>query len=281
MGILNVTPDSFSDGGEHERRDAAIAWADVMIDEGADLIDVGGESTRPGAVPLSIDVELDRVMPVIEDLAPRHRVSIDTRHAEVARAAVAAGASIINDVSASLASVAAETGAGWVAMHMLGAPGTMQDRPHYDDVITEVRDFLIERAQQAVDLGVTEVWIDPGFGFGKNFRHNLELLTGLDALVATPFPVVVGTSRKSMLGTLLARSDGSDEPVPPGDRLEGSVATATYALQLGARMIRVHDVKATCQAVSVVHGSHPATDSVGKLASSTETDPNNDVEGRG
>ncbi len=263
LGILNVTPDSFSDGGSYSASssapeqidlDAAVSRVDEMLAEGADMIDVGGESTRPGAEPIPIDVELNRVIPVIEAIAGRARISIDTRNEPVARAAVAAGAEMINDVSASLHRVAADTGAAWVAMHMLGVPGIMQQNPQYDDVVADVRDFLVERAEAAVSDGVEEVWIDPGFGFGKTLDHNLDLLTGMGDLVATGFPVVVGTSRKSMLGQLIARSDGVDAPVPASDRLEGSVTTGTYALMLGARMIRVHDVKAAAQAVSVVTG---------------------------
>ncbi len=255
LGILNVTPDSFSDGGEHDQVADAVARAEEMLAEGADIIDVGGESTRPGAEAVPADVELDRVLPVIQALAPTCRLSIDTRHAEVARAAVAAGAEMINDVSASLAAVAAETGASWVAMHMLGAPGTMQKNPTYVDVVREVRDFLVMKADEAVALGVKEVWIDPGFGFGKTLRHNLELLANFDVFASTGYPAVVGTSRKAMLGTLLAASDGVEGPLGTADRLEGSVATATFAALLGARMVRVHDVKATVQAMTVASGA--------------------------
>jgi dihydropteroate synthase len=234
-----------------------------MLAEGADMIDVGGESTRPGAEPVAIDVELARVIPVIEALAPSCRLSIDTRHAEVARAAVQAGAELINDVSASLAPVAAECGVGWVAMHMLGAPGTMQDNPTYVDVVAEVCEFLTAKAEEASALGVDDIWIDPGFGFGKTLEHNLDLLAHLDVLVATGHRVVVGTSRKSMLGTMLAASDGVAGPLPANDRLEGSVATATYAALLGASMVRVHDVKATVQAMTVVGGLPAVEDEIG------------------
>ncbi len=233
---------------------AAVARAHEMLEEGADVIDVGGESTRPGAEQINIDTELARVIPVIETLAPDCRLAIDTRHEEVARAAVAAGASIINDVSASLWPVAAETGAGWIAMHMKGLPGDMQHGPSYTNVVSEVREFLVERATQARRGGVEQIWIDPGFGFGKTLEQNLELLAGLDSLVETGFPVAVGTSRKSMLGSLIARSDGADQHSPVNDRLEGSVSTATYAMMLGAQLVRVHDVKAARQAVTVVSG---------------------------
>ena len=255
MGVLNVTPDSFSDGGRWFDRERAIAHGRRMVAEGADVVDVGGESTRPGADPVDEAEERRRVVPVVEALAPIVRVSVDTRKAGVAEAAVAAGATLVNDVSASLHEVAAATGAGWVAMHMLGDPRTMQQAPRYDDVVAEVRDLLVERAEAARAAGVAEVWIDPGIGFGKTVEHNLRLLAELPTLVATGFPVVVGTSRKSTLGRLLARSDGrpeEDGPVPVDDRLEGSVATAVWAMLKGAAMVRAHDVLPTVQAARVV-----------------------------
>src|SRR5581483_7901268 len=203
MGVLNVTPDSFSDGGLYMNPTRAVEHGLEMAAAGADIIDVGGESTRPGAAPVSLEEELERVIPVIGALTPHVRVSIDTRHAPVAEAALAAGASLINDVSASLAPLAAATGAGWVAMHMQGSPADMQHDPRYEDVVAEVTEFLVSRATAARDLGVREVWIDPGIGFGKTAAHNLSLLRRLRTLVATEFPVVVGTSRKSFLGGLL------------------------------------------------------------------------------
>ena len=238
MGVLNVTPDSFSDGGRWLDTGAAVAHGLTMIEEGADLVDVGGESTRPGAAAVPVDEELRRVIPVIEALAPHTRVSIDTRKAEVAEAALAAGATLVNDVSASLAPVAAAANAGWVAMHMKGEPRTMQQSPTYDDVVAEVTAFLVERAAAA---GVDEVWIDPGIGFGKTMEHNLLLLRHLDRLVATGYPVVVGTSRKSFLGRLTGGA-------PPDDRVEASVATAAWAISQGASMVRVHDVRETVAA---------------------------------
>ncbi len=252
LGILNVTPDSFSDGGRYADAEAAIARASQMLAEGADIVDVGGESTQPGAAPTATSEELQRVIPVIEAISPICRVSIDTRSDEVARAAVAAGASIINDVSASLWQAAADTGAGWIAVHMQGNPESMQAHPTYVDVVGEVKEFLVERADTAKAAGVKDVWIDPGFGFGKTLEHNLELLVRLDELVDTGIPVAIGTSRKSMLGAMLAKSDGSSEPTKADDRLEGSVGTATYAMVLGAQLIRVHDVKAGRQAAAVV-----------------------------
>jgi dihydropteroate synthase len=258
MGVINVTPDSFSDGGQFLDHAAAIARGHELIAQGVDLIDVGGESTRPGAEPVPVEEELERVLAVVEALSPHIRISIDTRKAEVAEAAIAAGATLVNDVSASLHEVAAAGGpeVGYVAMHMLGDPRTMQADPRYDDVVTDVRNFLVERATAARDAGVREVWIDPGIGFGKTADHNLSLLMHLDVLVATGFPVAIGTSRKRFLGTLLADADRPRpaEPVPVSDRVEGSVATAVWAMIQGVRMVRVHDVRATVHAVQVVAG---------------------------
>jgi dihydropteroate synthase len=242
MGVLNVTPDSFSDGGRWLDAGAAVAHGLRMVSEGADVIDVGGESTRPGADPVGAEEELRRVLPVVEALAPHTRVSIDTRKAEVAEAALAAGATLLNDVSASLAPVAKAAGAGWVAMHMRGEPRTMQQEPTYDDVVAEVRAFLVERAETA---GVEEVWIDPGIGFGKTMEHNLALLAHLDELVGTGYPVVVGTSRKAFLGRLTGGA-------PADDRVEASVATAAWALSRGASMVRVHDVAPTVAAARLL-----------------------------
>ena len=262
MGILNVTPDSFSDGGRFLDHVAALEHGRQLIDEGASIVDVGGESTRPGAVPVGVDEELARVLPVVAGLADDVRVSIDTRHEAVARAAVASGASMVNDVSAGLGGVAAELGVGWVAMHMLGDPRTMQDEPRYDDVVAEVRDFLVGRAERAADLGVSEVWIDPGIGFGKDTAHNLELLARIDELVATGWPVVVGVSRKRFLGVLTAAGDagpgsvphhdGNVRATPVDDRREGSGAVAAWAYSRGVGMVRAHDVRATVRAARVV-----------------------------
>jgi dihydropteroate synthase len=251
MGVLNVTPDSFSDGGRWLDAGAAIAHGMQLFAEGADIVDVGGESTRPGADEVPEAEEIRRVVPVIQALveAGQGRVSVDTRKTGVAEAALAAGATLLNDVSASLHDVAAAHRAGWVAMHMRGEPRTMQDDPHYDDVVAEVRGFLEARAEAARATGVDEVWIDPGIGFGKTMAHNLTLLRHLDELVATGWPVVVGTSRKSFLGRLVA---GDDPPAPPDDRLEGSIATAVWAMERGAAMVRVHDVRAMVHAAKVV-----------------------------
>jgi dihydropteroate synthase len=256
MGILNVTPDSFSDGGRYLDPEQAVAHARQLVAEGASVIDVGGESTRPGAQPVDAAEELRRVVPVVERLAGDVRLSVDTTKPAVAHAALAAGATMLNDVSASLWEIAAEHGAGWVAMHRQGDPATMQDAPRYDDVVGEVLDVLVGRAERARAAGVEEIWIDPGIGFGKTMAHNLSLLRHLDRFVATGYPVVVGTSRKGFLGRLLAASDGVDA-VGADDRLEGSLVTATWAMQQGVRMVRVHDVLATVQAALVVGGRAP------------------------
>jgi dihydropteroate synthase len=255
MGVLNVTPDSFSDGGRFTRPDDAVAHGHALVADGADWVDVGGESTRPGAEPVAEAEELRRVLPVVEALADAGvRVSIDTRKASVARAAVAAGATLLNDVGAQLGEVAAELGVAWAAMHAQGDPTTMQLAPTYADVVAEVRDELVALAERAQAAGVPEVWIDPGIGFGKTAAHNLSLLAHLDELVATGFPVLVGSSRKSFLGHLLGASDGAEGPVGTDDRLEGSLATATWAMVCGVAMVRVHDVRAARHAASVVAG---------------------------
>ncbi len=251
MGVVNVTPDSFSDGGRFLDRDAAIAHGLVLFSQGADVVDVGGESTRPGAEPVDEAEELARVVPVVQELARHGRVSVDTRKPAVAAAAVEAGATLVNDVSASAevwqvaadATAAAERGVGYVAMHMKGDPRTMQRDPAYDDVVREVRDFLVERATAASDAGVREVWIDPGIGFGKTDEHNLSLLKHLGAIVDTGFPVVVGTSRKRFLQQLIGA--GSN------DVLEGTIATCVAAMHSGARMVRVHDVRPAVEASRV------------------------------
>ncbi|MCU0311433.1 MAG: dihydropteroate synthase [Acidimicrobiales bacterium] len=249
---MNVTPDSFSDGGRYLEPEAAVAHGLALLAEGASVLDVGGESTRPGATPVDVAEELRRVLPVVEALAPHGRVSIDTRKAEVARAAVAAGATLVNDISASLWEVAADTGAGWVAMHMQGEPATMQDEPRYDDVVTEVCAHLERMAERAAAAGVGEIWVDPGIGFGKTMAHNLTLLAHLDRVVALGWPVLLGTSRKATLGRILAASDGVEGIVPTDDRLAASIATEVWCLHQGASMIRAHDVAAAVQAVKVV-----------------------------
>lgn len=251
MGILNVTPDSFSDGGKFDRVEHAVEHALRMQQEGADIIDIGGESTRPGAQAVSVDEELERVLPVIRAIRQQSAIplSIDTSKAEVMRAAVAEGADMVNDVNALQASgaveVCAELAVPVCLMHMQGQPGTMQQEPRYDDVVKEVADFLLQRYQQCVAAGIApdRIVIDPGFGFGKTLQHNLDLLNGLDAICGLELPVLVGISRKSMLGAIL------DKPVE--DRLYAGIAAAVIAYTRGARLFRVHDVAPTRDALAV------------------------------
>jgi dihydropteroate synthase len=254
MGVLNVTPDSFYDGGWWYDRDAAVARGCEMARQGADVIDVGGESTRPGAAPVGQDEELRRVVPVVsalrQALRGQARISVDTRKRAVALAAVEAGASIINDVSASLWAVAAESGAGWVAMHMKGDPADMMEHARYHDVVTEVAAYLDERATKARDAGVREIWVDPGIGFAKTARHNLALLSRLPDLVATGWPVVVGVSRKRFTGAVGNANESA--PLPVEERLEASLAAAVWAMACGVSMVRAHDVKATADAAKLV-----------------------------
>jgi dihydropteroate synthase len=252
MGVVNVTPDSFSDGGLFLEADAAVDHGLSLAAEGAAILDVGGESTRPGAEPVAAEEERRRVVPVVERLASAGvRVSIDTSKLEVARAALDVGATIVNDVTAfrqapELAGLVAERGADCCLMHMLGEPRTMQRDPRYDDVVSEVRAFLEERLAFAVSEGVPEerVWLDPGIGFGKTVEHNLELLRRLDEIVAIGRPVVIGTSRKSFLGKL---AGGRAET----ERLPGTIATNVLALERGARVFRVHDVAPVADALAV------------------------------
>ncbi|WP_218000662.1 dihydropteroate synthase [Nocardia higoensis] len=242
MGILNVTPDSFFDGGRFTDPATAIERGRQMLREGAEIIDVGGESTRPGADPVPIDLECERVCAVVEALAGDCIVSIDTRHEAVARSAVAVGARWVNDISATLAPMAAELNVGWIAMHMQGIPSTMQNAPHYTDVVAEVQMFLHTRAGQAETLGVPEIMIDPGIGFGKTAEHNLTLIDALEELTRMPYPVIVGASRKSFIGQVLGLPD-------PADRLIGSLTVAAIAAARGAAVIRTHDVAPTVQAI--------------------------------
>jgi dihydropteroate synthase len=251
MGVINVTPDSFSDGGRFASSEAAVEHALRMVDEGARLIDVGGESTRPGAQSVAAAEEIRRVVPVIEALAARTQVaiSIDTSKPEVMTAAVRAGAGMINDVRALREPGAIEAAAGTEAaiclMHMQGEPRTMQQNPHYDDVVAEVRDFLQERTAACLAAGIARdrILIDPGIGFGKRLEHNLALLAGLPALTRLGWPVLVGVSRKSMFASLLGRA--------VDERVAGGVAAATAAVLAGASVIRTHDVAATVDAVKV------------------------------
>lgn len=251
MGIVNATPDSFSDGGEHEDPAAAVAWGEKLREEGADILDVGGESTRPGSAAVSPAAELSRVRPVVRRLAAEGvPVSIDTRNPEVAAACLEAGASIINDISGfrdeRMVQLAVSTDAGLVIMHMLGEPRNMQDNPRYDDVVAEVGGYLVAQAVLLEASGVARdrIAIDPGIGFGKSLEHNLELLRRLPELVALGYPVLVGASRKRFIGELT----GVDTPA---ERIAGSVAAACFSAAKGAAVLRVHDVGATVQALAV------------------------------
>lgn len=250
MGIVNVTPDSFSDGGLHLQRDAALAHARQLVAEGAAIIDIGGESTRPGAQPVGLQEELDRVLPIIEGLrgipVP---ISIDTCKPEVMQAAIAAGAQMVNDVNAlqdaaALQAVAASDIA-LCLMHKQGDPQTMQQQPHYEDVVAEVTGFLRARIAAAEAAGIAKgrIVIDPGFGFGKTLTHNLDLLRHLDKLRELGMPIMAGLSRKSMLGTITGRG--------VGDRVAASIAAALVAVQHGASIVRVHDVRGTVDALKI------------------------------
>jgi dihydropteroate synthase len=271
MGIVNVTPDSFSDGGRFAAPSTAIEHGLALVADGAAIVDVGGESTRPGSEPVAAATETERVLPVVEGLAAtgtHAQISIDTRKASVARAALAAGASMVNDVSAlrdhEMAGVVAESGADCCLMHMLGEPRTMQDDPRYDDVVDEVKAFLASRLELAVREGVREerVLLDPGIGFGKRDEHNLALICRLDEIVALGRPVVIGTSRKGFIGRVAGDPGGAD-------RLAGTLATNVLALERGASVFRVHDVAPAREALAVA----AATLGERWTASSTATTP--------
>jgi len=251
MGIVNVTPDSFSDGGQHIGLERALNHAERLISEGAAILDVGGESTRPGAPEVSVKEERARVLPVVAALAKRgYCVSIDTRKPEIMAEAIAAGASIVNDVMALTApgalAACAASDVGVVLMHMQGQPRSMQAAPHYEDVVREVGDYLVDRAQacEAAGIAARRIVVDPGFGFGKTVAHNLTLTRGLGALVARGYPVLAGWSRKRTLGDLTGRSVASE-------RVSASVAAALACVARGARIVRVHDVAATVDALKV------------------------------
>jgi len=255
MGIVNVTPDSFSDGGMLASTEEAVAHGVQLAAEGADILDVGGESTRPGAEAVPLDQELARVVPVVAGLheaAPTHvALSVDTRRPEVARAALDAGAAIVNDVTAArdpaMFDAVRETGAGLVLMHMLGDPKTMQDEPRYDDVVSDVRDFLAGRIGAAVAAGVPRdrLCVDPGLGFGKTLEHNLALLRAIAAFEQLRAPVLVGASRKRFIGELTGVDD-------PADRVEGTAGTVAWCAANGVDVVRVHDVRAMARVVRVV-----------------------------
>jgi dihydropteroate synthase len=262
MGVVNVTPDSFSDGGEWFERAAAVAHGRELVEQGADILDIGGESTRPGAEPVPAEEELARVVPVIEGLADAGaQLSIDTSKLVVARAGLEAGATYVNDVTAfradpEIGGLVAGAGCDCCLMHMLGEPRTMQQDPRYEDVVSEVKRFLEERVAFAVGEGVAEerIHVDPGIGFGKTLEHNLALLRRLDEIAAIGRPVVIGTSRKSFLGRLIGRED-------PHERVAATVATNVMALERGASVFRVHDVAETADALAVAAatlGAHGA-----------------------
>jgi len=256
MGILNVTPDSFSDGGDVSSPDVAAERAALLLDEGAAIIDVGGESTRPGAEPVSADEELRRVIPAIEGILsarPRSIISVDTYRARVAEAAVEAGARMVNDVTAlrgdeRMAPLLAERGVPVVLMHMQGEPRNMQQNPRYEDVVREVREFLLDRAEHAISAGVdpSSIILDPGIGFGKTVEHNLDLLAHTGELVREGFPVLIGLSRKAFLGRM-----GAGSPESAKERLFGTVVANAMACERRATFFRVHDVAANREALAV------------------------------
>jgi dihydropteroate synthase len=259
VGILNVTPDSFSDGGQHAAFDAAVEHGLRMVEEGADMLDIGGESTRPGSAGVSEDEELARVIPVIRRLAREVRVpiAVDTAKPAVMRAAADAGAVMVNDVYAlrrdGALKTAAELGLAVCLMHMQGEPRSMQENPHYDDVVAEVHAFLAARVRACEDAGIarSHIVVDPGFGFGKNRTHNLTVLRDLASLSDLAMAIYVGLSRKATIGAITGRTR-------PADRLGGSVAAALIAVQHGARMLRVHDVRPTVDALAVWHAAASA-----------------------
>jgi dihydropteroate synthase len=250
MGVINVTPDSFSDGGRHDSAGSAIAHARALLIEGADILDIGGESTRPGSTPISLEEERRRVLPVLEALAScGHPISVDTRKPAFMRDAIDAGASLINDISAleepGAIEVVAKTSVGVCLMHKQGEPRTMQVDPRYEDVVAEVRGYLARRIEAALDAGIARerIVIDPGFGFGKTFDHNIALLRELKTFTTLGVPVLAGLSRKGILGKITGRE--------VGERVHGSVAAALLAVEAGALLVRVHDVAATRDAFAV------------------------------
>ncbi len=253
MGVLNVTPDSFSDGGLYTDVDSALAHALAMIQQGATLIDVGAESTRPGSHAVGAEAQIQRAVPVIERLVQETSmpVSIDTCDAKVARAALMAGASVVNDITAlgsdAMVELVTELRVPVILMHMQGTPGTMQQAPGYQDVVAEVKTFLLQRAQRAEQAGVarSDVWIDPGIGFGKTLQHNLALLRDIDQLVETGYPVLVGPSRKRFIADLTGQ-------IEPGNRIHGTLATVAHCVAKGVSCVRVHDVAPAMDTIKII-----------------------------
>lgn len=263
MGILNTTPDSFSDGGKWGTIDRAVAHGEQMIANGADIIDIGGESSRPGADPVDQDTELARVIPVIERLAGRCVISIDTAKGDVADAALHAGAHIVNDITAALEEVAGAHSAGWIAMHMQGKPRSMQLNPQYDDVVADITESLTDYKARGNRAGVAKLWLDPGIGFGKTINHNLNLLQSIEKLTSVGPELVIGVSRKRSIGQIHALSDARGvETVPVDDRLEGSILSAVWSWWEGAHIVRSHDVRAAALAARLVRRSRTARESV-------------------
>jgi dihydropteroate synthase len=268
MGVLNVTPDSFSDGGRFLDPSTAVAHGLALVTAGADILDVGGESTRPGAAPVDEDEEIRRVVPVIAGLTSRTTVtiSIDTSKAAVAAAALEAGASVVNDVTAGrhdpdILSVVARAGAGYVVMHMLGDPRTMQDDPRYDDVVGEVADFLVGRLDAARAAGIADgsLAADPGIGFGKTVDHNLALLAQVgDLCERVGVPLVVGASRKRFLASVLEGATGQERELAPADRDDATLATVMWVLERGAKIVRVHDVESSARAIALLEALRSA-----------------------
>ena len=259
MGILNVTPDSFSDGGHFFSKHSALSHARQMIEEGADIIDIGGESTRPGAQLVSVQEELDRVIPIVEKIRIEYpiKISVDTNKSQVMHEAIAAGADMINDIMAlrgekCLATVATDEQIQICLMHMQGEPRTMQNNPHYDDVVGDIKAFLLERIQTCLNAGISSnrLLIDPGFGFGKTVAHNLLLMKNLQVFVNLGYPVLVGVSRKSLIGTILNKA--------VTEREYGSLALAVLAVSKGAAVIRTHDVAATVDALKMINAVNNA-----------------------
>lgn len=260
MGILNVTPDSFSDGGKFFSLESAVARARQLIGEGADIVDIGGESSRPGAQPVALEEELRRVVPVIRAIRQESAVpiSIDTYKAAVAEAALDAGANIVNDISAlrfdpQMVTVVAHARVPVVLMHMLGTPQTMQRNPVYTDVVREIKEFLAERIAFAVAHGIERIIIDPGIGFGKTVEHNIEILRRLGELKELRCPILIGTSRKSFIGRL---GSTTSEPLPIDQRLEGTIASTVIAVLNGAQIVRVHDVAPMKRALAIIDAVH-------------------------